>query len=1487
MKKTTLLGGTVSLPQNLLKKLLLSCFAMVVMFSSYAANIASAGNGNWTSTTPNAPWPGGIVPGLGDVVTISAGNTVTVNTATVICSGLTISGGTLVLQNGGTANSINLTVDGPWLYNSGTFTPNQHGVTFGTGGSIGGTLPTTFRNLEISTTNATDIVTLATSGTTVANSSGGGILTLTKGVFLIGAGNTLNMEGGGGSNTINNPGVVGTSNFAATGINGIDGGTLNFTNQNPVTINGPGLTTFFNLSSSSHPPVTITTPGTVLINGTVTVGTTSTHLQFVGANGPIYGAASNLLIKWNSASYTQGAEWNATSGYIIGTTPGYPNNVSISGFCCGQTATYTNNKNIYGVLTIGDGTGSNDNNIFGANFSCGGIIINSGEKVTGPSANMVVNGSWYRAATATYLQNGGLVSFGNGLATCSAPNTINAAAGSETFSTVAIISNANVSLSVPVTVSTIALTSGILTTTPTNILTVTTTGINGITGGSNTAYINGPVKWNLGAAAGLYKFPMGSGTCTPDYLPFTLNKATGATTATVQAFTPGSGGTADITLGALSSTEYWSFATTAALSSGSTISLSRSTPLPITPLAAIAQSTTGATGTYTSLAGTAVANGVNNSNTISTNTSLFYTLGAPPIVSTLAATSITTTTVTLNGAFNTGSSKTTSFNYGTSAPAYGTTVNTLLSPINSSTATLDSQFVTGLIANTVYHYLATDGTDNGSDVTFITAPNPPVVGTPNTPTVSGFTATWSAPAAMGNAPYTYTIQVSTDPTFATGVITQTGIASGTPTSSYVFTTLASATQYYYRVEAVNATANSAWSATSTPISTLIFPTPACTSGGGSVTDPGSITKATSAPTIDGNPGDAVWAGAPDNVISQKINIASASPLQAVPNNTATCKAMWDANYLYLLVQVQDATLISQGALAGATNIATLNAGANPWDVDGIELYLDGNNSKGGTCAGGSYDGQNDFQIRFNLGSATVTGSTSVASGNIAANPNFQFSMAVVPGGYVLETKIPWTGVGGLNTGTGAYPSIIAGNKIGIDYSINDNDGTQWRTAQTGWFDGKNVGCAGSTEQYHIPYLFGTGTLNTCPQPPVVVSPTVTNITATGATLGATVTSSGDAALTVRGTGISQSPDNSGSTNALPEGGTGVSAYSGPARTGLLPQTQYYYLGYATNANAKTGISDTLSFYTLSALPATQPTLSACGANNNLTLSWSAVTFPPTSAATNAGYLILRRQDGTDPTTAGINTRVPATQAALPAGTTLLTTITNSSTLTYVDASAVAGTTYNYLLVPYTYDGSTIDSTYNYLTAAAPTTSASIGGGSGTPVVTIGNINSPVNLGTPILLIGNSTITGTPTWSVTPTAPIVDPTILSTSSIPTAIDTYTYTLSVNAAGCIGTAQKVVSVVNAGCDIKIPNAFTPNNDGFNDTWKITGNCYTVITVDVYNRWGSRVYHSDNYSSGSEWDGKYQGKDVADATYYYVVTAHSPTANPIFKGSVTVVR
>ena len=137
--------------------------------------------------------------------------------------------------------------------------------------------------------------------------------------------------------------------------------------------------------------------------------------------------------------------------------------------------------------------------------------------------------------------------------------------------------------------------------------------------------------------------------------------------------------------------------------------------------------------------------------------------------------------------------------------------------------------------------------------------------------------------------------------------------------------------------------------------------------------------------------------------------------------------------------------------------------------------------------------------------------------------------------------------------------------------------------------------------------------------------------------------------------------------------------------------------------------------------------------------------------------------------------------------------------------------------------------------------------------------------------GGSIISGISTFT-----PVVKPNV-----------TTTYTLTVqDMNGCTSTDNAVVNVIPY-C-VKVMDAFTPNGDGTNDRWLVTNGsaCTSKISVTVFNRYGGKVYQNDNYQNN--WEGTYDGKKVADGTYYYVVIYRLINGQNItLKGDVTILR
>jgi gliding motility-associated-like protein len=104
---------------------------------------------------------------------------------------------------------------------------------------------------------------------------------------------------------------------------------------------------------------------------------------------------------------------------------------------------------------------------------------------------------------------------------------------------------------------------------------------------------------------------------------------------------------------------------------------------------------------------------------------------------------------------------------------------------------------------------------------------------------------------------------------------------------------------------------------------------------------------------------------------------------------------------------------------------------------------------------------------------------------------------------------------------------------------------------------------------------------------------------------------------------------------------------------------------------------------------------------------------------------------------------------------------------------------------------------------------------------------------------------------------------------------------DANGCEATQQIIIT--DKCPNIWIPNTFTPNGDGINDTWTIEGldNDQSVL-VRVYTRYGNMVFESKGYTTS--WNGEYGGKKLPAGVYYYVLTSKKGTQK--FSGSVTII-
>ncbi len=105
------------------------------------------------------------------------------------------------------------------------------------------------------------------------------------------------------------------------------------------------------------------------------------------------------------------------------------------------------------------------------------------------------------------------------------------------------------------------------------------------------------------------------------------------------------------------------------------------------------------------------------------------------------------------------------------------------------------------------------------------------------------------------------------------------------------------------------------------------------------------------------------------------------------------------------------------------------------------------------------------------------------------------------------------------------------------------------------------------------------------------------------------------------------------------------------------------------------------------------------------------------------------------------------------------------------------------------------------------------------------------------------------------------------------------------GCVSRDTTTVKLAPC-CKFDIPNAFTPNGDGRNDYFgPVSQTDLKIINFSIYNRWGKLVYKS--FGSKANWDGKLDGKDMAQGIYNYMIEMYCNGERYSIKGDVTLLR
>lgn len=109
--------------------------------------------------------------------------------------------------------------------------------------------------------------------------------------------------------------------------------------------------------------------------------------------------------------------------------------------------------------------------------------------------------------------------------------------------------------------------------------------------------------------------------------------------------------------------------------------------------------------------------------------------------------------------------------------------------------------------------------------------------------------------------------------------------------------------------------------------------------------------------------------------------------------------------------------------------------------------------------------------------------------------------------------------------------------------------------------------------------------------------------------------------------------------------------------------------------------------------------------------------------------------------------------------------------------------------------------------------------------------------------------------------------------------------------LGCSYSITKTLYIGDDYEmvIPNAFTPNLDNINETFRPVYYGITSIRLTVYDTWGTLIYYEDSTENEMiGWDGTINGKKAENGNFFYQVSATTYTGNLIEKnGAFTLIR
>lgn len=112
---------------------------------------------------------------------------------------------------------------------------------------------------------------------------------------------------------------------------------------------------------------------------------------------------------------------------------------------------------------------------------------------------------------------------------------------------------------------------------------------------------------------------------------------------------------------------------------------------------------------------------------------------------------------------------------------------------------------------------------------------------------------------------------------------------------------------------------------------------------------------------------------------------------------------------------------------------------------------------------------------------------------------------------------------------------------------------------------------------------------------------------------------------------------------------------------------------------------------------------------------------------------------------------------------------------------------------------------------------------------------------------------------------------------------------NEDGCIATDSIFIRVFEN--DVFVPNVFSPNGDQINDFFTVYGNAKEVVQMEIFDRWGNRVFSKSHFEANRAeqgWNGYYDGQKCMPGVYVYrLIVSFERGENQLLHGDMTLMR